>query len=285
MGIVYKAEDTKLHRSVALKILSPHLLSSDDDRARFYREARAAAQLNHMNIATVYAVDETVDEHGDPHPFIAMELIEGRTLREVIDDGPLRLEDALRVASDMAGALHLAHEKDIVHRDVKSANVMLTETGSVKVLDFGLAKTAQSTMLTKTGSTLGTAAYMSPEQASTGNVDRRTDLWSIGVVLYEMVAGKLPFGADYEQAVVYSILNEDPEPLTAVRTGVPLELDRIVTKCLMKDPKLRYQHGDELVADLTAIQVGPTAARSRQHATKTRSTRTRTGKGDRKSVV
>jgi len=255
MGIVYKAEDTKLHRSVALKVLSAHLLSSEDDRARFYREARAAAQLNHPNIATVYAVDEILDDRGDPNPFIAMEYVEGRTLREVIDDGPLKLDDAIRIASEIASALHAAHEKDIVHRDVKSANVMLTETGSVKVLDFGLAKTAQSTMLTKTGSTLGTAAYMSPEQASTGNVDRRTDIWSLGVVLYEMIAGKLPFGAAYEQAVVYSILNEDPEPLTAVRTGVPVELERIVTKCLMKDPKLRYQHADELAVDLRAMDV------------------------------
>jgi len=262
MGIVYKATDTKLHRAVALKVLSPHLLSSEDDRARFYREARSAAALNHPNIATVHAVDETVDENGDTHPFIAMEFVDGRSLRELIDDGPMKVDDVIRIVSEIAGALHAAHEKGIVHRDVKSANVMLTTNGSVKVLDFGLAKTAQSTMLTKTGSTLGTAAYMSPEQASTMDVDHRSDIWSLGVVLYEMVAGKLPFGAAYEQAVVYSILNEDPEPLTAVRTGVPMELERIVTKCLMKDVKLRYQHADDLVADLAAIQLGQTGVRT-----------------------
>ncbi|MFV1981169.1 MAG: protein kinase, partial [Rhodothermia bacterium] len=251
-----------LHRSVALKVLSPHLLSSEEDRARFYREARSAAALNHPNIATVHAVDETVDEDGGHHPFIAMEFIDGRSLREMIDDGPLKIEDAIRITSDTAAALHAAHLKEIVHRDVKSANVMVTKDGVVKVLDFGLAKTAQSTMLTKTGSTLGTAAYMSPEQASTMDVDHRSDIWSLGVVLYEMVAGKLPFGAAYEQAVVYSILNEDPEPLTALRTGVPMELERIVMKCLMKDAKLRYQHCDDLVADLAAIQLGHTGMRT-----------------------
>jgi serine/threonine-protein kinase len=262
MGVVYCAEDTKLHRQVALKVLSPHLLSSEDDRARFYREARSAAQLNHANIATVYAVDEVVDEQGQPNPFIAMELIEGRTLREVVDESPLKISEAVRVASEAAAALRLAHQKDIVHRDVKAGNIMVTESGSVKVLDFGLAKTTQSTMLTKTGSTLGTAAYMSPEQAGTGEVDRRSDIWSLGVVLYEMVAGSLPFAADYEQAVVYAILNEDPTPLTSVRTGVPIELERIVTKCLMKDPSLRYQYTDDLIADLRAVELGSTGPHS-----------------------
>ena len=207
-------------------------------------------------------VDEVVEEDGAPSPFIAMEFIEGKSLRDVIDGGPLKIDDAIRFGSAIAAALHAAHEKDIVHRDVKSANVMLTDTGDIKVLDFGLAKTAQSTMLTKTGSTLGTAAYMSPEQGSTMDVDRRSDIWSLGVVIYEMVAGKLPFGAAYEQAMVYSILNEDPEPLTAVRTGVPMELERIVTKCLMKDPALRYQHADELVADLAAVELRSSAIRT-----------------------
>jgi len=262
MGIVYKCEDTKLNRPVALKILSPHLLSSEDDRLRFYREARSAAQLNHPNIAIVHAVDETVDETGHPQPFIAMEYIDGKTLRELIDKGPIRLKEAIRITCEIASALRHAHERNTVHRDVKSGNIMLTEDGAVKVLDFGLAKTAQSIMVTAVGTTLGTPAYMSPEQTLSSDVDRRTDLWSLGVVLYEMVAGKLPFGGAYEQAVVYSILNEDPEPLTSVRSNVPIELDRIVAKCLMKDPELRYQHADDLIVDLAAMQLGMSTAQA-----------------------
>ena len=266
MGIVYEAEDTKLHRLVALKVLSPHLISSEDDRARFYREARSAASLNHPNIATVYAVDEVEEADGSPSPFIAMELIAGRSLRDIIDEGPLKLQEAVRMGADIARALGAAHGSEIVHRDIKSANVMVTDSGIVKVLDFGLAKSAQSTMLTQTGSTLETAAYMSPEQGSTMDVDGRSDIWSLGIVLYEMIAGKLPFGAAYEQAIVYSILNEDPEPLTAVRTGVPMELERIVTKCLMKDPGLRYQHADDLAVDLAGVDLGGTGLTTSSHS-------------------
>jgi len=183
MGIVYKAEDTKLDRTVAIKVLPSAALASDDDRARFYREAKAAAQLHHPHIASVFEIDEAVPEGSkddDLRPFIAMEFIEGETLHDRIQKGPLKLEEAVRIASEIASALEAAHEKSIVHRDIKSANVMLTSKGSAKVLDFGLAQTAASTKLTRMGSTLGTVAYMSPEQARGEPVDLRTDLSSLG---------------------------------------------------------------------------------------------------------
>ncbi|MCH8960451.1 MAG: serine/threonine-protein kinase [Bacteroidetes bacterium] len=249
MGLVYKAEDTKLNRAVAIKLLAAHMVASDTDRQRFYREARAAAALHHPNIATVFEIDET--EEG--HPFIVMEFIEGQPLDVGIAERPLPLEQAVAIALQIAEALKAAHEKAIVHRDIKSANVMLTTSGRAKVLDFGLAKTTASTKLTKLGSTLGTIAYMSPEQARGEEVDRRTDLWALGVVLYEMISGKLPFPGDYEQAVMYGIVNVEPEPLTGLRTGVPMALEQVVAKCLRKDRALRYQHADDLIADLQAI--------------------------------
>jgi Tol biopolymer transport system component len=260
MGIVYRAHDTKLDRTVALKVLPPHALSSEDDRARFQREARAAARLHHAHIASIFEIGEAVPEgapHGtEPRPFIAMEFVDGESLAARIAKGPLRLDEATRIAGQIAAALGAAHEAGIVHRDVKSGNVMLTTKGEAKVLDFGLAKTAASTQLTRQGSTLGTVAYMSPEQARGEEVDGRTDLWALGVVLYEMVAGRLPFPADYEQAALYGILNEDPEPLTAVRTGVPMELEAVVSKLLRKEPRLRYQTARDVTADLESVALG-----------------------------
>jgi serine/threonine protein kinase len=265
MGIVYKAEDTKLDRTVALKLLPPHALVSEDDRARFYREARAAAALNHPNIAHVYEIDES-DVNGESRPFIAMEFVDGESLADRITKGPLPLKDAISYASQIAEGLKVAHEANVVHRDIKSGNIMLTNKGVVKILDFGLAKTAASTKLTQMGSTLGTVAYMSPEQAKGEEVDRRSDVWSLGVILYEMITGRLPFKGDYEQAVVYGILNEDPESMTTLRAGVPMALDGIIAKMLAKDPDLRYQHIDELPADLKAIDVG-SAVRTSKIAT------------------
>ena len=259
MGIVYKARDTKLDREVAIKVLPSAALASADDRERFYREAKSAAALNHPNIAQVYQIDEAVPSdapHGtEPSPFIAMEYIAGGTLQDKIKEAPLKLSDAVKIASQVAEALKAAHAKNIVHRDIKSANVMITEDGVAKVLDFGLAKTNQSTMLTRMGSTLGTVAYMSPEQARGQEVDGRTDLYSLGTMLYEMVAGRLPFAGEYEQAVVYSILNEPPEPLTSLRTGVPMQLEWIVNKLLAKDADYRYQTAADLLADLKALDL------------------------------
>ena len=255
MGIVYKAEDAKLHRTVALKVLPLSALGNEEDRARFFREAQAAAQLHHANIATVFAIEEAASDDGTQQPFIAMEYIDGETLTEKISRGPLKLDEAVEVATQVAVALELAHEKNIVHRDIKSGNVMLTSRGVAKVLDFGLAKTAQSTKLTQLGSTLGTIAYMSPEQARGEEVDRRSDIWSLGVLLYEMLSGRLPFASEYEQAAVYSILNEDPEPLTAIRTGVPMALELLVGKCLSKNADQRYQSVTDLLVDLKSLEL------------------------------
>lgn len=255
MGIVYKAEDMKLNRTVAVKVLPAAALGSEEDKARFFREAQAAAQLQHANIATVYAIEETTSDEGEVQPFIAMEFIDGDTLTERIKQGPLKLEDARQFAVQVAMALEAAHEKNIVHRDVKSGNVMITKKGYAKVLDFGLAKTAQSTKLTQLGSTLGTVAYMSPEQARGDEVDLRSDLWSLGVLLYEMVSGRLPFASEYEQAAVYSILNEEPEPLTALRADVPMALDWIVSKLLAKSASERYQNASDLLVDLTTLDL------------------------------
>ena len=249
MGVVYKAEDTKLKRVVALKFLSAIALGGEE-KNRFLREAQAAAALNHPNICTVHAIDEV-----DGQMFIAMEFIEGQSLREKIEAGPLKIEEAIKFAMQIADGLQAAHEKGITHRDIKSANVMITEKGQAKIMDFGLAKLARSgTMLTKEGMTLGTAAYMSPEQARGEMVDHRSDIWSLGVVLYEMISGRLPFRGEYEAAMMYSILNEEPEPLTSLRSNVPMDLEHVVAKALAKNPAERYQHADELPVDLKAVQ-------------------------------
>ena len=258
MGIVYKGEDTKLDRRVAIKVLPASALSNDEERTRFYREAKAAAQLHHPHIASIFEIDEAVPEGGsaeEPRPFIVMEFIDGEPLDQKTRDTPLALEDAVRLASQIAEALEQAHEKNIVHRDIKSANVMMTKKGDAKVLDFGLAKTAQSTMLTRMGSTMGTIAYMSPEQARGEEVDSRTDLWALGVVMYELITGRHPFGGDYEQAVVYGILNEDPQPLTALRTGVPTSIDWIIGKLLAKKKEERYQTATDLLVDLRTVDL------------------------------
>ena len=244
MGTVYKAEDTKLRRKVALKFLR-----GDDDelRERFSREAQAAAGLSHPNICTVYEVDE---EHG----FLAMELVDGPPLKDKIAARPLPLEEALDIAIQIGQGLEAAHEKGIVHRDIKSANILLTPQGQVKITDFGLATLADRTRITKTGASLGTPAYMSPEQAQGKTTDRRTDIWSLGVVLYEMVSGRLPFRGESEVALLRGIADDQPEPLTGLRSGVPLALDRLVEKALAKSPADRYQHVEDMLVDLQAVR-------------------------------
>ncbi len=251
MGVVYKADDTKLDRPVALKFLAPHLLRDEEGRKRFEREAKSAAKLDHPNICTVHEIDEV-----DGRTFIVMAFLEGQPLGERIKDGPLKLPEALSVAIQMAEGLEAAHEKGITHRDIKPDNVMLMagSRGLVKLMDFGLAQLAGSSKFTREGTTLGTPIYMSPEQALGEPTDRRSDVWGLGVVLYEMVAGRPPFQGEVDQAVIYSIANEQPEPLTAVRTGVPKELERIVDKCLAKDVEERYQHVTDLLVDLQSCR-------------------------------
>jgi serine/threonine-protein kinase len=250
MGVVYEAVDLKLDRTVALKFLPPESTRDAEAKARFVHEAKAASALDHPNVCTVYEIDETAEGQ----IFLAMACYEGETLKERIARGPLPLQEALDISRQVAQGLGKAHEGDIVHRDIKPANIFLTTDGLVKILDFGLAKLAGQTLLTKTGTTLGTAGYMSPEQARGDTSDLRADLWCLGVVLYEMVTGRLPFEGDHEQAIVYAILNQEAEPVTALRTGVPMEMERIIGKCLAKVPEQRYQHANDLIVDLKALE-------------------------------
>jgi eukaryotic-like serine/threonine-protein kinase len=253
MGVVYKAEDTRLQRTVALKFLPLRSLSSEQDRARFLLEARAAAQLDHPNIATVHEVDEV-----EGQTFIAMAFVDGPTIAEKLRQGPFALPEAVDIALQTARALREAHEKGVIHRDVKSANVMLTRRGQVKLTDFGLARLA-SQEITVQRRLQGTPAYMSPEQIQGETVDHRTDIWSLGVMMYEMVTGRLPFRGDYRQALVYAISNEDPEPVASLRPETPAELAEIIEKALAKDPARRYQQIGELMGGLKALQarLGP----------------------------
>ena len=252
MGRVYKAIDKKLGRTVALKFLAPHLVSNDESRRRFIREAKAAAALQHPNICTVYEIDEV-----DGQTFIAMAYLDGQELSQEIESGPLKIERLIELTEQVARGLQEAHGKGVVHRDIKPANIMVTTQGQAVLMDFGLAQLAHGgSKLTKEGTSLGTSAYMSPEQTTGEKLDLRTDVWALGVVLYEMATGQVPFQGHYEQAILYSILHESPEPVTAVRTGVPPELERIVNKCLAKRAGERYQTVSDLLADLSALKRG-----------------------------
>ncbi len=231
-GVVYKARDSKLDRIVALKFLSALKNADDDAKQRLIQEAKAASALDHVNICTVHDIGET----DEGHLFIAMAHYDGETLKEKLRGGGLPVEKALDYASQIADGLHRAHEQGIVHRDIKPANVMITTQEQVKILDFGLAK-MEDAGLTKSGSTLGTVAYMSPEQARGSAVDRRTDVWSLGVVLYEMISGRRPFSGSYEHAVLYSILHTDPDPIR--ETGLPEFVRGAITEALAKDPQDR----------------------------------------------
>ena len=216
MGIVYRAEDTRLHRAVALKFLPAEHGGTPSARERFLIEARAAAALSHPHICTIYEIHDEGET-----PFIAMECIEGQSLRARIKEQPLPAAEAVELATQISEALEEAHEKGVIHRDIKSANIMVTAKGQAKVMDFGLAKVRGETLHTREGITLGTAAYMSPEQARGDAVDERTDLWSLGVVLYEMLSGKLPFPGDRNASILYAVVHEAPRPLKDVQPGIP----------------------------------------------------------------
>jgi len=247
MGVVYKAEDTKLKRVVALKFLPPGLDAHEPERARFLQEAQAAAALNHPNICTIH--DVVVEK--DPQ-FIVMEFVEGKTLRQMV---PLpKIQDCIGYATQIGEALQEAHSKGVVHRDVKTDNIMVNDKNQIKVADFGLAKLKGSLKLTKASSTVGTLSYMSPEQIQGNEADGRSDIFSFGVVLYEMLTGRLPFQGDYEAAMVYSIVNEKPEPIQKHLPEVSSELVHIINRALEKNPEDRYQNVHDMVIDLRRVK-------------------------------
>jgi serine/threonine protein kinase/tetratricopeptide (TPR) repeat protein len=249
MGVVYKAHDTKLDRTVALKFLPSHLTASEEDKLRFIREAKTAAALNHPNICTIYGVDES-----DDHRFISMEYIEGETLREKLQSQNIKHETTLDYAVQIADALSEAHEKGIVHRDIKPENIMVDSKNRIKVMDFGLAKLRGIMNVTKAGSTVGTIAYMSPEQLQGNDVDRRSDIFSFGIVLYELLTGRLPFRGEHEAAMIYSLVNEDPEPLANHFPGASPHLIHLMHLLLEKDPGERYQYMGDVGTELHRIR-------------------------------
>lgn len=250
MGVVYKAEDTKLKRNVALKFLPQGFASDMESRERFIQEAQAASALDHPNIYTIHEIDE----HDDDQMFIAMAYYDGETLMKKIEKGPLPLDISIDIAIQVGEGLAKAHERGIVHRDIKPSNIIVTNDGVVKVVDFGLAKLSGTTQLTKVGSTIGTVKYMSPEQTVGESVDHRTDIWSIGVILYEMITGQVPFTGDYDQAIGYSVLNEDPIPMSELRNGIDVELEQITDKALAKQLEERFQNIDKLLNELKSLR-------------------------------
>ena len=250
MGEVYLAEDSQLDRKVALKFLPSHLASNSDMRARFTREAKAAAKLDHPNIVPVHEVGEF---HG--RPFFAMAHIEGKSLREVIKDGKLSVSEAIDHTMQICEGLHEAHSAGVVHRDIKPANIIIDKKNKPRILDFGLATVSGEEKLTKTGSTLGTVGYMSPEQITGKNIDHRSDLFSVGIVLYEMLTGRRPFEGDNDAAVARSITDTSPEPIGRYKSGVSGELQQVIDKALSKDVSLRYQHADGMLSDLKRLDI------------------------------
>jgi two-component system LytT family response regulator len=274
MGEVFLAEDTRLHRKVALKVLLPEVAEDKEKLARFVQEARAASALSHPNAAHIYEIGEANGRH-----FLAMEYIEGATLETKLSAEPLPLADIVAIASQVADALDAAHTRGIVHRDIKPANLMIDPRGHVKVLDFGLAKILPVTgteipsssqlatqFLTSGGVVLGTVSYMSPEQALGRDVDHRTDLFSLGVVLYQMASGKLPFAGSSAQETLARILQSSPDALARLNYELPEEFERIVKKCLEKDRDRRYQSARELLVDLRNLERTPSGEKTRTGA-------------------
>lgn len=262
MATVYKGTDLTLGRTVAIKVLSEELASDPSFVARFRLEAQAAASLAHPNIVAVYDTGSDGDIH-----YIVMEYLEGRTLHQILsEDGPLPPEQAAAIGAEVAHALAEAHEKGIVHRDVKPGNIMIGRTGMAKVMDFGIAKAATAGALTQVGSILGTVAYLSPEQARGDKVDGRSDIYSLGALLYQMVTGKLPLRGDTYVEMVQKLNSEDPSPPSSLNPAVPASLDAVVMKAMSKDPDDRYQTGTELAEDLIAVSRGAPAEETAAYA-------------------
>ena len=255
MGVVYKAQDTKLKRLVALKFLPSEFANDSEARERFVREAQAAAALDHPNICTVHEIDEAEGE-----TFISMAYVEGQSLKEKIDAGLIEPDDVLDIMTQVAEGLEEAHKKGIVHRDTKSANIMVTGKGQAKIMDFGLAKIRGGALVTQEGTTMGTAAYMSPEQVRGEEVGPRSDIWSLGVVLYEMISGQLPFKGDNEASVMYSVTHKEPKRLKDIKPDIPSLLDQIVSRALKKKPESRYSSVGEMLRDLKQVQANLRAA-------------------------
>jgi len=249
MGIVYRAEDTRLKRIVAIKFLPRQAVMHEEDKARFVREARASALLDHSNICTVYEIDEI-----EGQTFIVMAYLEGILLKDKIKNEKFSVDDALNIGVQLADGLSEAHAKGIIHRDIKASNIMISSKGQAKIMDFGLAKSSQLTQITTSGTRMGTVAYMSPEQAKGAEADFRSDIWSLGVVLYEMLSGKLPFPGENIHAVMYAILNEEPIPVLNLRADIPPELAWIIRKAMTKDLNSRYQGMKEMLSDLRTLK-------------------------------
>ena len=250
MGIVYKAEDTKLKRTVALKFLPPDLVSNPEAKERLKREAQAAAALEHPNICNIHEIDETEDRR----LFIAMAYYRGETLHLKMDKGPVPAAEAIDLTIQIAAGLGKAHSQGIIHRDVKPQNIIIEEEGRVKILDFGLAKLKGQSRLTRTGSTMCTAAYISPEQVQGEEVDPRSDLWSLGVILYEMLSGELPFSGDNIHSMLYAIAGKDYPPIRSHNADIPMELAQVIDRLLTKERDKRYQNSAALIADLRAVK-------------------------------
>jgi len=243
MGVVYKAKDTRLERDVALKFLRPELIKTEKDKKRFFREARALAALDHPNICAVHELDEA-----DGHSFIAMAFVEGKDLREIVEeDAPLSMDRILDLMRQIGLGVQAAHEKNVIHRDIKSTNIIVSPQGHARILDFGLARLSDSSLLTTEGTTMGTILYMSPEQATGDIVDHRTDIWALGVLFYELITGTFPFKSEFDQATVYMILNEEPKPLADYRSDALAVAQEIIDKTLAKEVVDRYQSAAELV--------------------------------------
>jgi serine/threonine protein kinase len=229
MGIVYKALDLNLDRFAALKFLPPHL-SSSEEKERFIHEAKTASASDHINICTIYEIDEIKGETGDGQLFISMAYYEGETLKCKIEKGRLKINETLEIIIQITEGLKKAHKKGIVHRDIKPANIIISEDGVAKILDFGIAKLSGGTQFKSSGSTFGSLEYMSPEQIEGDELDQQTDIWSLGVILYEMITGERPFQGDYNEAVIYSILNEEPRTVSNLISDFGYDLSRIINR-------------------------------------------------------